>query len=424
MNRRLLLVLLPIVTILASCGTGSDPVYNSAASGSSTSSSSSSGSTSSSNSSGGATGSGDNVADITIDGGPAGVTGNVDVPFVTVTICAPGTSTCQTIDHVILDTGSIGLRLQAGALNAAMRAALPAVSNGGQEIGECYQYADGYVFGSVKRADLQIAGEKVGNMPTMVIGDGGDYGTVPDDCSATGGASENTIASFGANGIIGIGPNPTDCGTACSVGSSMYYICNSELCESDPVALSYQLPNPVAVMPTDNNGTVIVLPSPGATGRATMAGKLYFGIGTQANNGLGGRTPMTISSQWSFTASYKGQLVSDAFLDSGTNYYSFDDATITECSSSDFEGYYCPSSPLVLSALFTGTNNQSRQVSFEIDNAQTLSASGFTAIPNLGGTAFGAGYFDFGLPFFFGKSVYTAISGRNAGGTVGPYVAF
>jgi hypothetical protein len=32
--------------------------------------------------------------------------------------------------------------------------------------------------------------------------------------------------------------------------------------------------------------------------------------------------------------------------------------------------------------------------------------------------------FDYGLPFFYGRSVYTAIEGRSAGGTTGPYFAF
>jgi hypothetical protein len=32
--------------------------------------------------------------------------------------------------------------------------------------------------------------------------------------------------------------------------------------------------------------------------------------------------------------------------------------------------------------------------------------------------------FDWGLPFFFGRSVFTAIEGRSAGGSVGPYMAF
>jgi hypothetical protein len=32
--------------------------------------------------------------------------------------------------------------------------------------------------------------------------------------------------------------------------------------------------------------------------------------------------------------------------------------------------------------------------------------------------------FAFGLPFFFGRNVYTAIEGRSAGGQLGPYFAY
>jgi len=32
--------------------------------------------------------------------------------------------------------------------------------------------------------------------------------------------------------------------------------------------------------------------------------------------------------------------------------------------------------------------------------------------------------FDFGLPFFFGRNVYTAIEGRSAGAVSGPFFAY
>jgi hypothetical protein len=33
-------------------------------------------------------------------------------------------------------------------------------------------------------------------------------------------------------------------------------------------------------------------------------------------------------------------------------------------------------------------------------------------------------YFDWGLPFFYGRSVFTAIEGQAAGSAVGPYYAY
>lgn len=50
------------------------------------------------------------------------------------------------------------------------------------------------------------------------------------------------------------------------------------------------------------------------------------------------------------------------------------------------------------------------------------------AIDDVGGPAssvsgFGP-YFDWGLPFFYGRTVFSAIQGASAGGTVGPYYAY
>ena len=57
---------------------------------------------------------GDNTTQIVVDAGPSGsfALGAVNVPYVTVTLCTPGsTAQCVSIDHVFLDTGSIGLRV-------------------------------------------------------------------------------------------------------------------------------------------------------------------------------------------------------------------------------------------------------------------------------------------------------------------------
>src|SRR5438132_8191135 len=54
-----------------------------------------------------------NVVPITIDSGTTGQAFNS--AFVTVTVCVPGATACQQIDHVLLDTGSFGLRIAASA---------------------------------------------------------------------------------------------------------------------------------------------------------------------------------------------------------------------------------------------------------------------------------------------------------------------
>src|SRR4051812_16492133 len=60
---------------------------------------------------------GPNVLPITVDGSLCSNTLYPNKPCVSVTVCTPGTSTCQTINDILLDTGSWGLRVFKSALN-------------------------------------------------------------------------------------------------------------------------------------------------------------------------------------------------------------------------------------------------------------------------------------------------------------------
>jgi hypothetical protein len=66
-------------------------------------------------------------------------------------------------------------------------------------------------------------------------------------------------------------------------------------------------------------------------------------------------------------------------------------------------------------------------VDFTIDNAQTILSDHptFAAFPTLGGTFPGSPEsFDFGLPFYYGRRVATALQGETTTAGTGPYVAF
>jgi len=64
-------------------------------------------------------------------------------PYVTVTVC-DAQNNCQDVDHVLLDTGSTGLRIMPGVL----RLSLPAQQNAdGSVVAECMQYGAGYFWG-------------------------------------------------------------------------------------------------------------------------------------------------------------------------------------------------------------------------------------------------------------------------------------
>ena len=60
-----------------------------------------------------------NTMTVTVDSGPTGARGSINHAYVTVRVCAPGSTTqCANVDHVLLDTGSWGLRLVRSVLAA------------------------------------------------------------------------------------------------------------------------------------------------------------------------------------------------------------------------------------------------------------------------------------------------------------------
>jgi hypothetical protein len=60
-----------------------------------------------------------------------------------------------------------------------------------------------------------------------------------------------------------------------------------------------------------------------------------------------------------------------------------------------------------------------------VANANTLfSSASDTAFNDLGTSALMPGYFGWGLSFFFGRSVFTAITNASTPGGPGPYFAY
>jgi len=183
--------------------------------------------------------------------------------------------------------------------------------------------------------------------------------------------------------------------------------------------------NPVVLFAKDNNGVIVELPA--ATGAETsITGSLIFGIGTQSNNGLGSATVYGIDpNTGNFTTTYKGVTYTDqSFLDSGSNgIYFLDTATTGIPTCADMTAFYCPTATQNLSAMNQGTNGASGTVQFVVGNADTLTANSSDGVAN-GLAGPNTGMFDWGLPFFFGRNVYTAIEGQNTPGGAGPYWAY
>ena len=382
-----------------------------------------------------------NSVALTVGFGPNGQAGGYyDGVFTTVSICQHGTSTCQVVDNVLVDTGSVGLRILNSAFTTIQPSSLGVVQDStDDQLQECIQYGDtSYSWGPVWTADVQIAGETASNMAVQVIGGNASnptFANVPSQCLATpvnpnipNGGNEDTVATFGANGILGIGPYPYDCGSYCTDTADTsqtgypYYICpTGETCTA--TTTSVQVGNPVAFFSSsDNNGVMLTLGSVPAQGAASASGMMYFGIGTQTNNALASTATLYAlnTDEGIPTVTYNGiAYTSFNVVDTGSNSLAVSDSStlgIPDCTDNEF---YCPSSTVTLSNIQLAGDGGvgSGTTSLSIANADQLFAANptFAAYNNLGsdgGTSPSTDLWDFGLPFFLGKTVYVGIAGQ------------
>ena len=417
--RRIFIFAITQLLLLAACGGSGDSLLSSSGGGGN-------------GSSGGNTiaGAAANVVSVTVDSGPANAgAGIFNIPYVTVTVCVPGSTTaCQTIDHVEVDTGSPGLRIISSVLSSSMLAALPQEqSTVGGALVACNEFEDGITWGSMRTADLTISGEKAASVPMQVIGDP-NFPTIPTDCSIHG-SPEDTVPLFGANGILGVGPIKYDCGDDCtaSTQNNVYFSCPSGggTCQDVDTPLNLQGINPVVSFTTDNNGVILELPTIADSGAVTATGALVFGIGTESNNALGSATVLTTDSVGDITITFNNVQYTDGFIDSGSNLNFIVDNAVTVCGSSPNQ-VFCPSSELSVSATNIGLNNTQSVANFSIGDANTLlnDNPSFAAFDNVVAPNPDPAGFDFGLPFFYGRNVFTAIEGQNTSGGMGPYFAY
>jgi hypothetical protein len=390
-------------------------------------------------------GAGGNVAALIVDAGPAPSTNPAaNSLYASVTICVPSTQTCQTVDHILVDTGSSGLRILQSAIPGL---SLPTLTDGnGGTINNCVQFLDtSYLWGPVQQADIRIGSEVAGSANIQTISSSNTG--IPTACTNGGTINENTPQLLEANGILGVGPEPTDCTAQgpvnlCdgSVQSPLpaYFDCPSSGCASNATQITIiaanQVTNPVTLFGADSNGVIIQLPAV-TSAAPTVSGSLTFGINTAAgNNNLGTATVFPMSND-SFITLFSSQTLNASFIDSGSNALFFP-STITVCT--DNTAFYCPGSLTPETATNEGAGGTPTSiVDFNVDNADSL----FTNNPNdaafgtLAGpqgtpntcTSQGTGScsFDWGLPFFYGNTVFTAIDGAavNNVGT-GPFWAY
>lgn len=355
--------------------------------------------------------SGANAHRVTVKAFGGAGSGTANTLLTSVTVCSPTTNVCQTIDDVLLDTGSTGLRIFESAVNPQV--SLTPQTTGGNTVSECINFADGsLLWGPVKNANVVLANQTATNIPIQLI----STSAPPVACS---GVQPNTPTELGANGILGIGALVRDCGDFCAFNpnNATYFRCNNAgFCTSTALPLSQQVRNPVSAFPTHNSGNVIRLPAVSLPGLTELGGELVLGINTAANNTLGSAKRFPVDT---FSTLYRGT-VHDANIDSGTSALFFDD-TLPLCQGSNT---YCPPAATARSAINMGLNNLQDTVNFTIIAPENLAVQ-----PGLGAAtsalSFGfANNFLWGLPFFYGRSIFTALEGTALTAAAGAFYAY
>lgn len=348
-----------------------------------------------------------NVLPLTVKPGP--YNSYLNGGFTYLLICAPGTFSCQTVKANLVDTGSFGLRVFA----QAKQIYLPPVTNaGGGNVAECTPFASFSAWGGVKYADIYMAGEPPArSVPIQVIGSPGL--AVPASCSATG-PLITSPSQIGFNGLLGVGVFAQDCGPSCTPGGGgnpgWYYSCFGSSCTQSTAAMNEQVTNPVAMMPQDNQGVLVQLPAISSGGLPKVSGSLILGINSESNNGLGGTKVLDTDGFGEVKTNFNNQWI-PGFFDTGSNGLFFDDPSIPLCANgTGGSGWYCPTLPMVLAAINASSPSfvPSKISGFTVDNA-TLLFQSFNSGYNDLAAPLGSAQFDWGLPFFFGRSVYVGI---------------
>lgn len=343
----------------------------------------------------------------------------INQPCVSVTICEPGTSNCQTIDKILIDTGSYGLRVFSSlvSLNLAQR------TINGNNLAECVSYADGSSnWGPIKTADVVLGSLKASSIPIQAIDS--SYATLPTDCTNP----DSTPSAAGYNGILGVGVFTEDCGIGCAnvANNRIYFGCNGSTCTSTTVPIAQQVSNPISFLPSDNNGVIFQLPAIPSAGSTSASGYVILGIGTRTNNTPSSANFFQADGNGNFRTQFNGTTYSKSFIDSGSNGLFFPGpANLPACASgSGANGFYCPTSTVTLMANQSGTGSTSQvAVSFEIQNAAyAVTTSPNFMFNNIGGAFTDA--FDWGLPFYFGRTVFHGIDGKTSPLGKGPYWAW
>ena len=338
---------------------------------------------------------------------------------VQVTVCVPKTQNCVTIDDVMVDTGSTGLRLEASALPSGLH--FPAVVGPDRKrLAECLRFVGDDAWGPLERADLRIGGLTASGLPIQIIGDAAQL--QPASCP-------RSEVHPTANGTLGIGSHLTDCQGECrqTAAAPVYFRCGEERCEplEGRVAETYRLPNPVSSFDLHNNGVVFDLPDAAGEGTLDSVGTLTFGVGTGDDNRLDPAAIVMLDERGRFTTLYAGRDYPDSYIDSGTETYIVPDDVLPRCRGMTWA--FCVTPDVTREAIVVGRDGARTALPFRVGNYRQIRQRGFGASAEIAVAAGPkSGAFVWGAPFFLGKRVAVVMEGRAVPGAPdlrGPFYA-
>lgn len=344
--------------------------------------------------------------------------GEVNAMCVTVSVCVPGTTQCQTIPDIVLSTDDDGLRIFSSAVNVP----LPAVNDAGSglPVAECMSwYTSSPMWGPIVTADVQLGGETAPAVTMQLIDN--TYGPAPSSCANP----FTTPASYGGNGILGVGAFNFDCGTGCTTDGSygLYYTCSGGTCSSSAVDLSSEVENPIAFLPVDNNGVTITIPPLTSHVSTTdVTGYLIIGIGTETNSAPSGLTALGTDGFGYLSTSVSGTTYS---VDVSSGIYTNNlpsSANWPACTQTGWANFLCPTSEQTFSATVAGgSGTASVPVSVAVGN-DTSRGTANVAIDDLSGST-SSTLITLGVPYFFGRTITIGFESAITPLGSGPFVA-
>ena len=338
--------------------------------------------------------------------------------FVDVTVCNASRQ-CRTVPDVLVDTGSVGLRLLRGALDGLELA--PVTDPRGRPLSNWSSFGSGDLWGTMHLAQVRLGEVSTTRaIPIEVYDLPGRREKLPDGYADVDTRPE--IARMG-NGILGISPH-RHFPKGYYVKGAKTQMPGASRWLAVQVDATRQLTNPIARFPSPyDNGSVISLPEVDWTAGATrVQGWLGLGIGA-ATEALFPHGARIVSHDLDDNGQFAAAIGARRFpvlVDSGTNALSLDLSHLGVSRHARYASYYDAVAPTPIELAVRSGDDEVKlarplYVGPTVKYLKAHSTHG--ALPMVVGWDDGQRSLSvLGLPFFYGRTVATGLRG-----TVNPF---